>query len=120
MKKRIIMSLVVLFGMTTAFAEETQTTAVEGSNAFNINFNLRKLAEALSLSSDQRLIAEDVHKAFAIEMSNAAVAPKDDKREMVERAVANDIRHMRYVLNQEQFDRYVLLLNTTLENRGLK
>uniref|UniRef100_A0AB33J165 DUF4168 domain-containing protein n=1 Tax=Prevotella sp. GTC17253 TaxID=3236793 RepID=A0AB33J165_9BACT len=114
------MSLVVLFGMTAVFAEETQTTAVEGSNAFNINFNLRKLAEALSLSSDQRLIAEDVHKAFAIEMSNAAVAPKDDKRKMVERAVANDIRHMRYVLNQEQFDRYVLLLNTTLENRGLK
>lgn len=118
--KRIMIALVALLGMTTAFAGEEKSNAVEVSRVYNTNFNFRKLAETLRLSSDQRSIAEDVHNTFTIEMNNAAVAAKDDKREMVERAVANDIRNMRYVLNKEQLAKYVLLLNTTLENRGLK
>ena len=34
-------------------------------------------------------------------------------------AINNDLRFMRSVLNKKQYKRYLLLLNTTLVNRGL-
>jgi hypothetical protein len=34
--------------------------------------------------------------------------------------VKKDMRYMRYILNDAQYKKYELLLNTTLVNRGLK
>ena len=38
---------------------------------------------------------------------------------MVKKAVDRDIKWMRYVLDQKQYRTYLMLLNTTLNNRGL-
>lgn len=38
---------------------------------------------------------------------------------MVKRAIDNDVKWMRYVLNDKQMHTYLRLLNTTLNNRGL-
>ena len=38
---------------------------------------------------------------------------------MLNRAIENDVKWMRYVLNNEQMRTYLMLLNTTLNNRGL-
>jgi len=34
--------------------------------------------------------------------------------------VKKDIRYMHYILDEKQYKKYLLLLNTTLINRGLK
>jgi hypothetical protein len=39
---------------------------------------------------------------------------------MGEQAVKKDVRYMHYILNEKQYKTYLLLLNTTLKNRGLK
>jgi hypothetical protein len=39
---------------------------------------------------------------------------------MVEKAVNKDLAYMNYILNKDQYRKYVMLLNTTLTNRGLK
>lgn len=38
---------------------------------------------------------------------------------MVKRSIDNDVKWMRYVLNDKQMHTYLILLNTTLNNRGL-
>ena len=38
---------------------------------------------------------------------------------MVVRAIDNDVKWMRYVLNEDQMHTYLKLLNTTINNRGL-
>jgi hypothetical protein len=38
---------------------------------------------------------------------------------MVKRAIDTDVKRMRSVLTNEQMRTYLLLLNTTLNNRGL-
>jgi hypothetical protein len=53
-------------------------------------------------------------------MMLAAHSSKDERDTLVEKAVKKDVRYMHYVLDQNQYRKYLLLLNTTLHNRGLK
>ena len=50
----------------------------------------------------------------------AAQYGKEERTKMVEKAVNKDLAYMNYILNKDQYRKYVMLLNTTLTNRGLK
>jgi hypothetical protein len=50
----------------------------------------------------------------------AAQYGKDERTKMVDRAINKDLAYMNYILNQDQYRKYVMLLNVTLTNRGLK
>ena len=82
--------------------------------------NIRRLAVRLGLTVDQMEAVEDIHRNFQNEMMLAAYAEKDEREQMVDKAVKKDLRYMRCVLNQKQYKLYLLLLQTTLVNRGLK
>ena len=49
----------------------------------------------------------------------AAQYGKNDRKALVDRAVENDVKWMRYVLNEKQMRTYLRLLNATMLNRGL-
>ena len=44
---------------------------------------------------------------------------EEDRKALVEKAVLKELRYMNYLLNDKQYRTYVMLLNTTLNNRGL-
>lgn len=50
------------------------------TKTFMVNFNTRKIGEALDLSTDQLECINDIAKTFDAEMMNAAVAPNEEKR----------------------------------------
>ena len=37
----------------------------------------------------------------------------------MEKAVKKDLKYMNYILNKEQYRKYLLVLNATFNNRGL-
>jgi hypothetical protein len=82
--------------------------------------NMRKLAVALGLTVDQMEAVQDIHTAFCNEMMLAANADADEREAMVNNAVKKDVRYMHYILNDKQYKTYLMLLNATLHNRGLK
>ena len=51
--------------------------------------------------------------------ADAAQYANNDRKALVARAIDNDVKWMRYVLNDKQFHTYLTLLNTTINNRGL-
>ena len=53
-------------------------------------------------------------------MMLAAQANKDEREALVDVAVKKDVRYMRYILDHAQYRKYLMLLNVTLQNRGLK
>ena len=53
-------------------------------------------------------------------MMNAATAKGEDRSAMIDKAVMKDLKYMHVILNNSQYRKYVMLLNTTLINRGLK
>ena len=65
-------------------------------------------------------IVADIHNNFCNEMMLAAYAEGDERTNLMDKAVDKDFRYMHYVLNKKQYKKYVMLLNLTLRNRGLK
>ena len=114
--KKMILTLVAMLSMTTAFAEGEKANNVE---AYELNINMDKLYAALDLANDQKEAVADIHHTFASELMFAAQYANNDRKALVERAIENDVKWMRYVLNDKQYRTYLTLLNTTLNNRGL-
>ena len=116
--KKIMILAVAMFAMaTTTFAADEATNATA---AYNMNVKMGSLANALSLNIDQAEAVADVHKNFTADMMNAATAAKDERASMIDKAVIKDLKYMHSILNDSQYRKYVMLLNATLMNRGLK
>ena len=116
--KKIMILAVAMFAMaTTTFAADEATNATA---AYNMNVKMGSLANALSLNIDQAEAVADVHKNFTADMMNAATAAKDERTAMIDKAVIKDLKYMHSILNDSQYRKYVMLLNVTLMNRGLK
>ena len=105
--------------MTMAFAEEEKVAEVNNVEAYDMSVNIRKLGEALGLTIDQMESVADVHHTFCGEMMVAAHAQNDERKSLVDKAVAKDLKHMNYILTAGQFAKYRVLLQTTLVNRGI-
>jgi hypothetical protein len=118
--KKIVLMVVAMMMMTTSYAENENTSAVKGVEAYDMTVNMRKLAVTLGLTFDQMEAVEDIHRQFSQEMMMASTADKDERETLVDQALKKDVRYMHYVLNDKQYHKYLMLLNATLHNRGLK
>ena len=112
--------MMALLTMAMAYAESEHTTSVQDTDAYNMSVNMKKLAVVLGLNFDQMEVVEDIHRNFCNEMLLAAHAEGEEKQELLDNALRKDIRYMRYVLDEKQYKKYLMLLNATLHNRGLK
>ena len=117
--KKMILTLVAMLSMTTAFAEGEMAMGTSNMEAYELNVNMDKLSEALNLADDQKEAVADIHHTFASELMFAAQYNANDRKKLVARALENNIKWMRYVLNDKQFRTYRVLLNSTVNNRGL-
>ena len=119
--KKIVLMLVAMMTLTMANAEnENNNATAEAAKAFDMTVNMRKLAVALGLTIDQMDAVQDIHQQFCNEMMLAAQAIGDERVKLLDEAVRKDVRYMHYVLDEKQYKKYLLLLNTTLTNRGLR
>ena len=117
--KRLFLMTIAMLSMTMTFAENEETKNVTNVEAYDMNVNMRKLSVALGLTLDQMEAVENIHSTFSAEMQLAAHADENDRQAMVSKAVERDIKWMHYVLDKKQYRTYLMLLNTTLHNRGL-
>lgn len=117
--KKIVFAIALMMASTLgALAEDNSVNKVE---AYTLNINNRSLSRTLSLSDDQEEICSDVIKAFENDMLFAASNSSDESRKAVTKnAVDKNLRYMKMFLSEKQYKKYVMLLNATLANRGIK
>ena len=101
------------------FAESEETKSVKNVEAYDMSVNMRRLSVTLGLTIDQMEVVENIHNTFNAEMQQAASAEEADRQKLVDKAVERDIKWMYYVLDKKQYNDYLTLLTTTLNNRGL-
>ena len=118
--KRLFLTMVAVLSMTMTFAENENAANLNNAEAYNMTVNMNKLAKALNLTVDQLESVEEIHKTFAAEMMFAAQSKGEERNKMVEKAINKDLAYMNYILDKEQYHKYVMLLNITLLNRGLR
>ena len=115
----MILTMVAMLSMTTAFAEGENVANVSNLEAYELNINMNKLSDVLELADDQKEAVADIHHTFASELMFAAQYSNNDRKVLLARAIDNDVKWMRYVLNEKQMRTYLMLLNITMNNRGL-
>ena len=120
MMKRLFMVVVAMLSMTMTFAENESMKSQNSVEAYNMTVNMYKLGQTLELTSDQMEAVAEIHKTFCSEMMFAAQYGKEDRDQMVDKAIKKDLAYMGYILSKQQYRRYLTLLNITLKNRGLK
>jgi len=114
-----------MLSMTMTFAETEKATVENAASndaveVYDMSVNMRKLSVALGLTVDQIEAVETVHNTFNAEMLFAAhYGTKEERDAQVKKAVEKDIKWMNYILTKDQYRKYLILLNTTLNNRGL-
>ena len=117
--KKMILTMVAMLSMTMAFAEGENAASVNNVEAYDMSVNMNKLSEALALTADQKEAVSEIHHTFSAEMLFAAQYNNEERKVRVNDAIEKDVKWMRYVLNDKQMRKYLVLLNTTINNRGL-
>jgi hypothetical protein len=114
--KKIVLTMIALMAVTFSFAE---TKSNDVDKRFDITCNMHRLAVVLDLNEWQMEAVEAIQNSFTNEMLSLASVKGPQVRHMVHQAVRKDAHQMKRVLNDKQFDTYMLLLVTTLKNKHL-
>ena len=117
--KKIVLTMMMAMAMTMAFAENEENTTTNEASAYTMNISMHSLGRALNLSSDQYDFVEVAVNMFKEDMLSIAAAEGADRQAMVSNAVKKNLKLTRNILTQAQYRKYVMLLNVTLNNRGL-
>jgi len=118
--KKVFLMLVMMFTMSVySFAEENEATKMAETERYELKINHRRLACTLDMSKDQMEMYGDVISEFENDMMFASVMETEESRNtIVANAIKKNIKYMHYILNDNQYKKYLMLLNLTLENRG--
>jgi hypothetical protein len=128
--KKIVLTLIAILSMTMAFAGEREknhgkvneaheVTVLSMDQNYDMTLNYRKLGSTLGLNGYQMEAVELIHGKFVNEMKQAERAEASERRGLVQEAAGKELKYMRYVLDDAQYDKFATLLNLTLSNRGL-
>ena len=114
--KKMVLTLVAMMAVTFSFAE-TKSNNVD--TRFDMSCDMHRLSALLDLNEWQMEAVEAIQNSFTNEMLSLASVKGPQVRHMVHQAVRKDAHQMKRVLNDKQFDTYMLLLVTTLKNKHL-
>ena len=117
--KKIILFAAFLFTMNASVNAEND--AVNNVEAYSINTNINSLVRYLNLSSDQIESVENVQKIFEENLRYASFVTNDEsRRKMVNNSIEFSTKNMSYILNEEQYKKYLTVLNATINNKHIK
>lgn len=119
--KKVFLMMVMLFTMSVySFAEDNNAAEIERIERYDIKVNNRKLANYLQLTEDQMESVETIVNEFSNDMMFAAVECDNSNRNAVTKnAIDKNIKFMSFILNREQYHKYLVVLNATLNNRKI-
>ena len=115
--KKIVLSMMLFLSMTTAMANNENNEA--SKNAYEFNVNISRLCNSLGLGNDQYLFLSDAMDTFSNDMRHVGSAAEEDRKGLMYLAIQRNLTTMRSLLTKSQYHRYLMLLNATINNRGL-
>lgn len=121
MKKVILVVAMLLATNLSVSAENLKSNETNRVEAYDVNVNVNSLARYLSLSKDQFESVKEIQNVFSEGLKCASVMETEDSRKrMVNNTLSVNIRNMSYVLTNEQYKKYLKVLNQTMNNRGIE
>ncbi|MDL2303866.1 hypothetical protein LJC72_00810 [Bacteroides sp. OttesenSCG-928-D19] len=116
MKRLVLVSAAVLLFSATGFAKGGEEASVAN---YNFDIKVSKLSHYLQLTSAQTSEVADICDFFTEQMKAASYATKNQKAK-IDNAVYGNLKLMKKTLTDEQYKKYVKILNVTLQNKGIE
>lgn len=118
--KKVILMAIMLFAMGMhVYALENDSIKFNYINKYDLDVNHRRLACVLDLNENQMKSYDEIITELERDMIGASMMEDEETSNgMVSNAVKKNFKYMRYLLKKEQYDKYFLLINLTLEHRG--
>lgn len=113
--KKLAIAFVALLFAGAAFAGNN----VKNDSSWNINAD--RLASYLNLSMDQKDDFQVICADFGNEMTKAqSLSNQNDKVDAMQKAITLNLRALRGQFTQEQYEKYLRVLNATLQNKNIE
>jgi len=113
--KRLGLTLVAAICLAAStFAAGNQPTTAKWES----NINVKGLSRYLNLSADQVEEVANICDFFSVQM-NRANGAKKNKDVKLHNAVYGNLKLMKKTLTDEQYAKYIRLINVTLNNKGI-
>lgn len=120
--KKILMTVVMMFmfGMNV-FANAEKIDVEKGVKKFEMKVNQRRLACVLDMTVEQMESTDNIIRQLDENMAFAGSMDNEERQnKIVGNAVMKNLKHMHYILKDDQYKKYVMLLNLTLRNKGFE
>ena len=114
-----MLTLVAVMTMSFANAETDGFKMHRQVTNYDMSFDMHRLAAKLDLTDEQMEAVQVIQQNFNDEVQEAATSRAFERRFLVHQAVKKDVQQMHRVLNNKQFNTYMMLFGTTLKNKGL-
>lgn len=114
--KKFFLTMVAVMAFTCSFAE---TQGNNQDTRFDMSCDMHRLSVLLDLNEWQMEAVEAIQICFNNDMQSLSSVRGPQRRHLVRQAVKKDADRMQRVLNDKQFNTYMLLLTTTLRNKHL-
>lgn len=93
---------------------------VADSIKYNINFNIEKLAKTLQMTDEQKNRFDYLYEYFENKNEKDNLEKDENIRKTkFKRLIDSCVKSSKYILTDEQWHKYVMLLNLTLNNRNI-
>ena len=115
MKKVVCSILAVLSISAASFARDA-----ESGTSWNFDVNINQLSHYLQLSSGQAGQVADICNHFSDQMNSASFSSPRNRKEKFQKAIYANLKLMKSTLTEEQYRKYVRLLNVTMKNKGVE
>lgn len=78
-----------------------------------------RLAECLELTGAQFEAFDEAYQTFCDDMRFAGYSKEEKREKRVKKAINRNLAYLRHVLNEDQYRKYLMILNATFNNRGI-
>lgn len=123
--KKLMCVVALMFGMSMAtFGSVNSINRAENTNVlvekYTINANAKSLVRFLELSEDQVQLVIEFQRTFEKSLLSASdMQVKPIREAIVNNAIKYNLRNMRSVLTNEQYQKYLRVLNVSLKYREI-
>ena len=114
--KRLFLSVVMILGLSiTCFSQQNKLKISD----WNMETYLPKLSRYLNLNANQYDDVANAVDFFSYKIRSAKYSNGNRQIKYLNEAVIGNLKLMKSALSQEQYKKYLRLINSELKNRGL-
>ena len=114
--KRLFLSVLTALSAVGTFAGNESSDNASKLDSYRLEVNNWKL----SLDNSQIAGITQAHDELSKEMRRASFASDGNRKEMLDEALRKDALYVKKLLSRRQYQQYLMILNATMQNRGLK